>query len=462
MKAARKILIADSSTVTQHIMASTYIKAGYIIRTASTENELKNSLRMEAFDLVLLSQGFGENGPREIVKAIRLALPNCNIFLMATSLSVAETVELIKAGATDCFVKPFDTATLIKKTKQIFDTDEKEELFFKRNILHGEAGSNVLNEPKEEESNPAILEIERVVYSIRDYKVNVMITGEIGTGKTAYARKIHAESPMRNAPFVTFNCESEKIEDMEQLLFGEESPEGNTQAKGKLEQAGNGTLYIQELDKMPMLLQSKLVNVFQDGQFEVCRSGRIVSFNARVISTMTITPEQAMAAEKLRSDLYFLLSEVRMDLPPLRTCKDRLPCLTRRILAMLSQETGIPMPSINTSFLNALASYDWPGNTIELSNVVKRSFLLSQGKELTSSVLPISILQAFSKSVGSNESKENFLDLRDYLKDREMEIIFQTLDKFEGSRAKTAQYLRISERSLRYKIEEYTKQGGKK
>lgn len=458
MKTVKKILIADESNVTQHILASAFIKAGYIIRTVSSDAELKNLFRMESVDLIMLSQSFSEGNPCEMIRYIRKTIPNCKVYLMATSLSIAETVELMKAGAVDCFVKPFDTATLLKKTQQLFETEEKAGQLY-RSEHDGESSVHFKQKEPDTstERNPIMQNIENIVRSIRDYRVNVIITGEVGTGKANYARKIHLGAATRCAPFVAFNCESELADDMEKLLFGEENSAGKELIKGKMELADNGTLYIQELDKMPLTLQSKLVTVLQEGRFEVRGSGRIVPFHARLISTMTITPEHAMASGKIRPDLYYQISEVRLDLPPLRTCKDRIPDLTRYFLRDLSRETSIPIPQVDNSFWDALASYDWPGNVIELFNTVKRCFLIAHGKELTSSLLPISILQSYSKESTPKQTADDYLDLRDYLKAREREMILQTLDKFGGNRIKTAKYLRISERSLRYKLEEYMK-----
>lgn len=459
MKTVKKILIADESNVTQHILASAFIKAGYIIRTVSSDAELKNLFRMESVDLIMLSQNFSEGNPCEMIRYIRKTLPNCKVYLMATTLSISETVELMKAGAMDCFVKPFDTATLLKKTQQLFETEEKESQLYKVDGRRPEkAYDSAEQEEAEGEHNPTIRNIENIVRSIRDYRVNVIITGEVGTGKASYARKIHFGAATRGAPFVAFNCESELADDMEKLLFGEENSAGKELTKGKMELADNGTLYIQELDKMPLTLQSKLVSVLQAGHFEVRGSGRSVPFHARLISTMTITPEQAMAAGKIRPELYYQLSEVRLDLPPLRASKDRIPELTRNFLNNLSRETAISVPPIANSFWDALASYDWPGNVIELFNTVKRCFLIAHGMELTSSLLPISILQSYSKENTSKETADDYLDLRDYLKARERELILQTLDRFGGNRVKTAKYLRISERSLRYKLEEFMNQ----
>ena len=158
--------------------------------------------------------------------------------------------------------------------------------------------------------------------------------------------------------------------------------------------------------------------------------------------------------EKIRKDLYYLLNEVRLDIPPLRMCKDRIPGLVSSMMQNLSNETGIGIPHVTENYWNILAAHDWPGNVKELANVVKYSFLIARGKEMSSSMLPMSVTQNYPKKI-SGTNNDEFFDLRDYLKEKEKEIIFQTLEKFNGNKIKTAQYLRISERALRYKINEY-------
>ena len=461
MKTMQSVLIADESNVTQHILATTYIKAGYLIRTASSVDELKTALRIDSISLLLLSIGFSRGNPFELIRYIKKEKPQTKIVLMATSLSISETVEFMKAGVSDCVVKPFQAEKLLKKTEQMFETTDKaNDVYFDN--------SNGVRTPKvtaynlqldsdpDEEPNLLIREIEVTVSSIKNYRVNVLITGETGTGKTLYAKKIHYGEATRREPFVSFNCEAILPEEMERLLFGEVTKDGGSAkpVTGRLKQAGKGTLYLQGLDQMPLELQSKMVNVLQERSFEPLGAESSQPFEARIIATMTISPEQGIATEKIRKDLYYLLNEVRLDLPPLRLCKDRIPKLVYTMMQNLSRETGIGIPRVTENYWNILSAHDWPGNVRELANVVKYSFLIAQGKEMTSGMLPLSVSQSYSKRMPS-ASNDDYFDLRDYLKEQEKEIIFQTLEKFNGNKIQTAQYLRISERSLRYKINEF-------
>lgn len=459
MKTMQNVLIADESNVTQHILASTYIKAGYLIRTASSVEELKMSLHIDSITLVLLSMGFSGGNPFELIREIIKERPGIKIILMATSLSISETVEFMKAGVSDCVVKPFQAEALLKKTQQMFEAEDKVNRLYSRRPAPS-AKISTYNLPLDstvEESNPLIREIDNTVDSIKNYWVNVLITGETGSGKSLYARKIHYGEATRNEPFVSFNCEAILPEDMERTLFGERVRGENgliQHSKGRLEQAGKGTLFIQGLDCMPLELQSKMVNVLQERSFEPVGDESSLPFEARIIATMTISPEQGIAIEKIRKDLYYLLNEVRLDIPPLRMCKDRIPGLVSSMMQNLSNETGIGIPHVTENYWNILAAHDWPGNVKELANVVKYSFLIARGKEMSSSMLPMSVTQNYPKKI-SGTNNDEFFDLRDYLKEQEKEIIFQTLEKFNGNKIKTAQYLRISERALRYKINEY-------
>ena len=461
VKTMQSVLIADESNVTQHILATTYIKAGYLIRTASSVEELKTALRIDSIALVLLSIGFSRGNPFELIRYIKKEKPRVKIVLMATSLSISETVEFMKAGVSDCVVKPFQAEKLLKKTEQMLEMGDKVSGLYD-STPDGRAQKLTtynlrLDSAPDEEPNLLIREIEITVSSIRNYAVNVLITGETGSGKSLYAKKIHYGEATGREPFISFNCEAILPEDMERVLFGEVTRNENggvQQTAGRMKQAGKGTLCIQGLNRMPLELQSKLVNVLQERSFEPLGAESSVPFEARIIATMTISPEQGIATDKIRKDLYYLLNEVRLDLPPLRLCKDRLPRLVHAMMQNLNRETGIGIPKVTENYWNVLSAHDWPGNVRELANAVKYSFLIAQGKEMTSGMLPLSVSQSYSKRMPS-ASSDDFFDLRDYLKEQEREIILQTLEKFNGNKIQTAQYLRISERSLRYKISEF-------
>ena len=462
MKAIQNVLIAEESNVAQHVLAAEYIKAGYLIRSVTTMSELKNALFMNSFRLVLLGMGFGGQNTLELIKYVKSKNPAVMILLMASSLTISETIEYMKAGVSDCLIKPFDIRTLMKKTQQLFEADESE----KRLNSSGQSDTpgsdpayHLPYNPQMGERNKLVAEIENTVASIRDYRVNVLITGETGTGKALYSKRIHLGEATAREPFVPFNCESMPPQEMDAALFGGISDPGSpaeSHKKGRVESVGKGTLYIQELEQMPLTLQARLSNVLQEHNYE--SGGMMMPFQGRIIATMSISPEQAIASGKMRQDLYYQLSEVRLDLPPLRLCKDRIPFLTHSMIQVLNRETGVPVPEINDDFWKALEPYDWPGNVREFANVIKYSFILAGGKEMNSSMLPFRIVQAcVPQKKDETERETDYFDLRDYLRRQETEIILSTLEKFNGNRAKTAQYLRISERSLRYKLEEYNK-----
>lgn len=462
MKSLQYILIAEESNVTQHVLAAEYIKEGYLIRSVTTMSELKNALYMNSFHLILLSMGFGGENTLNLVRRIKNQNPSVMVLLMASSLTISETIEYMKAGVSDCLIKPFDIRTLMKKTHQLFEAGESEKRLnssAQTDSPGNDPAYHLPYDPQTGERNKLVAEIENTVASIRDYRVNVMITGESGTGKALYAKRIHLGAATAKERFVSFNCESMLPRDMDHALFGGTSIQdvpGDGIKKGRIAAVGRGTLYVQELEHMPLTLQAKLANVLQEHSYE--SAGSLLPFQGRIIATMSISPEQALASGKLRQDLYYELSEVRLDLPPLRMTKDRIPFLAHSMIQVLNRETGVAIPEISEDFWQALEPYDWPGNVRELANVIKYSFILAGGKEMNSSMLPLRIMQACLHQKAEEQQRQtDYFDLRDYLRKQENEIIMATLDKFNGNRVKTAQYLRISERSLRYKLEEYKK-----
>jgi two-component system response regulator AtoC len=326
---------------------------------------------------------------------------------------------------------------------------------------------------------------------VADTDVTVLIRGESGTGKELVARAVHAASPRRDKPFVKVNCAALPSELLESELFGFERGAftGAIQHKpGKFEFANHGTMFLDEISEMHAPLQSKLLQVLQDGEFARLGGRNDVRVDVRIVAATNRDLETAVGEGQFREDLYFRLNVVCITLPPLRQRRDEIPELTELFLRQYSEHYNKPPLTLARDTLRFFAEYDWPGNVRELENLIKRTVILGSDesirRELAEAIAgrtfragPIPALQPrsgpppaapapSSSHAGATAcpmpEPETRTELVGSLKDiarqaaREAErhLIYRTLQQTRWNRREAAEILGISYKALLYKIKE--------
>src|SRR4051812_27308699 len=222
-------------------------------------------------------------------------------------------------------------------------------------------------------------EVRDLISRVADTDVTVLVRGESGTGKELVARAIHSASPRRHRTFVKVNCAALPSELLESELFGFERGAftGAIQHKpGKFEFAHEGTMFLDEISEMHPPLQSKLLQVLQDGEFARLGGRQDVHVDVRVLAATNRDLELAVAEGQFREDLFFRLNVVCITLPPLRQRRDEIPALTAHFLRRYSEHYNKPAPGLATDTLRLFAEYEWPGNVRELENLIKRMLIL--------------------------------------------------------------------------------------
>jgi transcriptional regulator with GAF, ATPase, and Fis domain len=330
-------------------------------------------------------------------------------------------------------------------------------------------------------------EVRDLISRVADTDVTVLVRGESGTGKELVSRAIHAASPRRDRIFVKVNCAALPSELLESELFGFERGAftGAIQHKpGKFEFANHGTMFLDEISEMSPALQSKLLQVLQDGEFARLGGRQDVRVDVRVVAATNRDLDNAVAEGRFREDLFFRLNVVCITLPPLRQRRDEIPPLTQHFLRRYSDHYNKPPLALATDTLRLFAEYDWPGNVRELENLVKRMVILGTDaqirRELADAIAgralrvgPIPALQSAAveacppkrvpaaavpvpapapvpavltgslKDIGRNAARE-----------AERELIFRTLQQTRWNRREAAEILGISYKALLYKIKE--------
>jgi len=369
------------------------------------------------------------------------------IIIMITGVQDAKaTIESIQSGAFDYIRKPFDLDTVLlvieKAARHIKN----------RRAVTGKEGIPIspLENPYEiVGSDERIIDVLKTIARLSENRVAVLITGESGTGKELVARTLHnASSPLQ--PFVAVNCSAVVPTLLESELFGHEKGAytgADSARMGKLELAGEGILFLDEIGDMAQDLQAKLLRVLQEREYERVGGSKLLSFKGRVVASTNRNLLEMVSAGTFREDLYFRLAVSTIHLPALRERLEDIPALTNHILAHLNRELHKDLREIEPGALQRLKGYDWPGNVRELVNVLTRAALLTRGHLLTEHDL----LDALEPPYSRPGNDDSFKTLREMEKDH----IARSLQASGWNITRTAEQLGVTRVTLRKKIDDY-------
>ncbi len=296
-------------------------------------------------------------------------------------------------------------------------------------------------------------------YASTDFPV--LITGESGVGKELFAHSIHHSSKRSNGPFIMVNCAAIPENLIESELFGYEkgafTGADKKGKKGKFELANGGTIFLDEIEDLPLGLQAKLLRVLQEKEIEKIGSNKLIRVNIRVIAATNMNLQDKVTHSQFRQDLFYRLNVLHLEIPPLKTRKDDIVLLTKHFNSLLYQEYGL-LKKYPEVILNKLKQYHWPGNIRELKNVIERSTISSDHNEIKITDLPSYLYnknQETSIEKTQLNRKENILPLNETLATIEKEIILKTLKENMYNKAKTANKLGIPRMTLYRKLKLY-------
>jgi len=283
-------------------------------------------------------------------------------------------------------------------------------------------------------------EVRDLIHRVADNPGNILLTGERGTGKELVAKVIHHISGRRTALFVPVLCSAMSEAAWENELFKE---------------AHNGTLFFDEIGELPLPLQAKLVRTIEDKKIHRAGAAKSTTVDVRIIASTTLNLENEVKAKRFRGDLYYRLTVVEIDLPPLRDRRKDIPVLAETFLNRYSQEYSKTVRGISEAALVLLINYSWPGNVRELESVIERAVTLSYAKEILPGDLPAAVQQVGS----SRQILSNSVERAKTLKQVEEEYIRLILDKTRGNKYQTAEILGIDRKTLYRKLAEMENEG---
>ncbi|MBI3301082.1 MAG: sigma-54-dependent Fis family transcriptional regulator, partial [Deltaproteobacteria bacterium] len=299
---------------------------------------------------------------------------------------------------------------------------------------------------------PAMQQVFDLVDRLKDSQVNILLTGESGTGKDLLARTLHYHSSRKQAPFVPVSCAAIPEPLLESELFGYlrgAFTDAHKDKRGLFVEAHGGTLFLDEVGELPLLLQAKLLRVIEDKEVRPLGATRGEKVDARIIAATNCDLRRAIAEGEFRQDLFYRLNVVDIHLPPLRERPEDLPLLIQHFIERSAQSSRVRR--LSAEALRALLNYPWPGNVRELENTIERALVLCRGEEITLADLPAHLTGSKPQVLGLREALLRRLSLADL----EREYILLALELTEGRKKEAADLLGIDRKTLYRKLEEY-------
>lgn len=312
-------------------------------------------------------------------------------------------------------------------------------------------------------NSQTIQAVKELIQQVAKTQASVLIYGESGTGKELIARNIHAASTRSQEPFIAINCGAIPADLLESELFGHEKGSFTGAAAtrpGRFELANNGTIFLDEIGDMPLLMQVKLLRVLQEKTFERVGGNKTLQTDVRVIAATNQNLEQRIASHEFREDLYYRLNVFPIQLPPLRERKDDIPLLVDFVLHNLASK--MPICSFTASAQQQLENYSWPGNIRELTNLVERLCIMYPNAQVSEEQLPADILRAKYGMLAMDQvimikpdlAGHNF-DLKQHMVDIEVNLINTALAQANGVVARAAKLLGVRRTTLIEKMKKY-------
>ncbi|HLK03099.1 MAG TPA: sigma-54 dependent transcriptional regulator [Candidatus Acidoferrum sp.] len=450
------ILVVDDERSICELLEITFRKEGHRVEVANTVEAAKRKLESQIFDIVISDVRMPGADGLELLKFVKEVSPT-SFFLLITGVPTVETaIAAINAGADRYVIKDHDLVDQLRRAVGGVAENlklRKEAGYLRRELRRLTGLDNILGQ------SPKMRAIFELIQTIAPQSSRVLITGESGTGKELVARAIHENSQRSQAPFITINCGAFPETLLESELFGYMKGSftgANENRQGLFQAAHGGTLFMDEIGNMSLTMQVKLYRVLQEGKVRPIGSNEEIDVDVRVIAATNKDFEKEIAEGRFREDLYYRLSVIPIQLPPLSDRREDIALLARHFIERFRKSMDKPIVGISAEALRRLEAYDWPGNVRELENTIERAIALESGPEITLGSLPDRIAGYAGSSNAANDNghsasfPEAGVNFEEEIADAERRYIAGALEKSEGVRTKAAELLHISYRSFRH------------
>ncbi len=438
--AIEKVLVIDDELIMRNFLVEALKRKGLDAFAAESGQKALQIIKEHSFDLVITDMKMPGMSGLEVLKHIKEISPSTLVIIITAFGTIENAVEAMQSGAFHYLIKPFSLESIMANIEK---ANQHLSLVEENRYLRQQVAPNPQLRPMIAES-AAMQQVLKDVEMIAKSSANVFIHGETGTGKEVMAHLIHYSSPRANHPFIKVNCAAVPETLVESEFFGHEKGAFTGAAAkrlGRFELADKGSLLLDEVTEIPLLLQAKLLRATQELEFERVGGSKSIKVDVRLISTSNRDMREAIAAKVLREDLYYRLNVVPIHLPPLRERLEDIVLLAEYFIERACQTNHLERKTLSAEAKNKLLSYRWPGNVRELANVIERAIVMDQGKVIQGCHLYL------EGPIGSAAGAKT-------LQEVEKRLIVETLQRHESC-DDAAESLGINIKKLRDKLKEY-------
>ncbi len=442
------ILVVDDEKSMRITLSELLREEGHAVAIAESGEAALRMLSAEPYDLVLTDLKMDEIDGLDVLKAAKAVSGDIEVILVTAHGTIGTAVEAMKHGAADYVTKPFDPDELLVRVEKALErrqlVHEAEQL--RREALRRTGGGELLG------SSAGMRRVLDLIDRVAPTDSTVLVEGESGTGKELVARAIHAKSGRTGRPFIPVNCGAFPEGLLESELFGHVKGAFTGAAsnrKGLFEEADHGTIFLDEAADTTPATQVKLLRVLQEHEIRRLGSNQPIRIDVRVIAATNRNLKTLVNEGRFRDDLFYRLSVFPIHIAPLRDRREDVLPLAENFLRRCAVEMHKPVTSIDPAAAKLLEAYAWPGNVRELENSIERAVILATGERIGSADLPPEVQGASPDVLVSAGTRGLTLD------EMEKNYILTTLDRFQGDRGKTADFLKIGRNTLWRKLKQY-------
>ncbi len=440
------ILIVEDDPSVGESIRQLLKKRGYDILLASNGKEALPLLRQRVVDLVITDVVMPKMDGIELLEAVKGLKPEIEVIVISAQGTIEKAVQAMKLGAFDFVEKPINARVISLLVERAL---EKQTLILQNKDLRSKLEDrfhfkNIIGKSEK------MVKLFDLIEHIAPYDSSVLIIGESGTGKELFANAIHYNSPRASMPFIKVSCASLSEGIIESELFGHEKGSFTgaiTSRKGRFEIAHQGTLFLDEVEDIPLATQIKLLRVLQEGEFERVGGNKTIKVNIRIIAASNRDLQEAVRNGTFREDLYYRLNVVNIKLPALKERREDIPFLVHFFIEKFNQRYHMKVKGVSQRAMNDLIDYDWSGNVRELENTIESVMVINSPEVIDIQHLPQE-MKDFKETPGTIPIK-----IGTPLEKIEREMLIQTLKATKGNKRKAAELLGINVRTIHRKME---------